>query len=264
MTDNRASAGSTQAPLTSSTLEHGSRRGIFGLLALPLLAVLNLAAALLYRLFTGHLPGTLAPNLLLVIVAELLFITLALNLCWRREEWRQALFWHRPTTKGLTTGVVSGLGLFLFIAVATALLKQAGLPLESSDTTKEIAAAKGPLGLLATYFIAPFLAPLCEELVFRGVALAATDAFLRQRYKTLSPRRSALLAALSTSVLFALAHSQGYHTLNDYLVPCWVFLGALLYSSLLVKFRSIAVPIAAHMTYNLAIVAIMALAALGK
>lgn len=104
------------------------------------------------------------------------------------------------------------------------------IPLSELDPTQLF--APGPWGVAATVLVAVVLAPIAEEIVFRGVLLPA----LRQRWGT-------GVAIAGSSAVFALMHITPVAILP-------IFLLALVLGYLFVRTRSLLVCIAAHALFN--------------
>ena len=104
----------------------------------------------------------------------------------------------------------------------------------------------GPVGIATAFVVAVVLAPLTEEILFRGVLLSA----LRSRWGT-------GVAIFGSSALFA-----GMHV-SPYAIPP-VFVLALVLGWLFVRTRSLTVCIVAHSVFNgLGLAALYALKSVG-
>jgi len=100
------------------------------------------------------------------------------------------------------------------------------------DTDPTQLFAPGPLGIAATVLVAVVLAPIAEEVVFRGVLLSA-----------LERRWGSTTAIVASSGVFALMHVTPFA-----IVP--IFVLALVLGNLFVRTRSLTVCIAAHAVFN--------------
>lgn len=97
------------------------------------------------------------------------------------------------------------------------------------------AASAGAVDVLPMLLQSVLLAPVCEELFFRGYLLGALAPY------------GAVRAAGATALVFALAHGLSWS------LPCYAFFGLLL-AALALRTGSLLAPLLAHMAYNAALV----------
>ncbi|MDR1329359.1 MAG: CPBP family intramembrane metalloprotease [Oscillospiraceae bacterium] len=129
---------------------------------------------------------------------------------------------HFPRLVALTIGLFAGFS--IFIVGLMALTGAARLAPESTDVPADLSWVR-LLGVV-------ILAPIAEELCYRGVTLNRLDWLTKWE------------AVLICAVLFALAHWELYRIIN--VLPFAILIGALY-----MKFRSIIAVIAGHSAYNL-------------
>jgi membrane protease YdiL (CAAX protease family) len=173
-----------------------------------------------------------------LLAAELPFAVVALFLRWRYQSTRRAIpsLFEGPTVAAVLRGIPTGLAVGAFGLVnaflATKLFGEA-----ASDSMKEVMELLSTLrsnravvvGLVLAIAV---LAPLCEELFFRGAIFTSVRSTEKMR-----------VAAILSSVLFAIAH------LNLRMVPYYIVFG-LTMCWLTKRTGSLAASIAAHMTVN--------------
>ena len=144
---------------------------------------------------------------------------------------RPALRWSWPGLTQVGLGLVMGLGAYtvgVLIQLAVTLVSG---PVQSIDLR---AFASDPLMLAAFIVAAVIMAPLCEELIFRGYFLGIYEHYL-------PPTASLLLVSL----LFAILHLEFFGIFS--LLPA-----AFLLTYMAMRSGSLAAGIAAHFAFNLA------------
>jgi membrane protease YdiL (CAAX protease family) len=156
-----------------------------------------------------------------------------------RHEWRG----HMVSEGGEGGGMVrfaivpplAGLCLGGLLAVGNAFASRAGLPMPAP----RYPFGPEPVGGMAALLIVGALAPLAEELFFRGILLRHVWA-----------RRGPIVAVMVSAAAFALAH-------GEIRLMAQAALGGLIFGAGYVRFRSTAVPILAHIGTNLSYVLIV-------
>jgi hypothetical protein len=117
-------------------------------------------------------------------------------------------------------------------AVWELLLSSLDIELAGADVDPTRIFPSGPMGVALAVLVVVVLAPVAEEVVFRGVLLPSLERHWGAR-----------VAVIGSSVLFALMHVTPYA-----IVPIFVF--ALILGGLFVRTRSLTVCIAAHAVFN--------------
>lgn len=110
----------------------------------------------------------------------------------------------------------------------------------SSDTSQGVLSGEGVWYWIGITLVTPFIAPVVEELIFRGVIL---NGMLMARVKP-------FVAAIVSSVIFSLVHFQGAQTFNDFFLLIWIFGLALVMSTVFIKTKSLYNTMAIHIGYN--------------
>lgn len=222
------------------------RDGILGFIvavALTLsLVVVIIVAAILSGQMKMETSQTFSPPpviwVVLLIGNQIPFLGVALFLRWRYKSTGRILpaLFEGPYVSAILIGIVSGLAMAGFgivhALIATALFGKASTDAMEDLMRTLLAAAGDPLILSGLVLSIAVLAPFCEELFFRGAI-----------FSTARSAENARAAAIVSSVLFAVAHVNPM-MFTYYLVfgftMCW----------LASKTRTIAAPIAAHITVN--------------
>ncbi len=203
--------------------------------------VCQCVGALLVILLRGNVDPKAAPSVGRTIVSALCFQLIIIGLAWRflREHqlgWRNGFGFQRDLPKAIGLGAVA-VGLFLpigwgLMSFSVTMMEKFGiepsvqlamLALKNSSTT---------LQLVALGFATIVLAPVAEEVLFRGVL-----------YPVIKQHGFPRAALWGTSVLFALIHFN-----VAIFVPLLML--ALLLVWLYEKTDNLLAPIAAHATFN--------------
>lgn len=224
----------------------GSTRWPLGVLAA--LAVLTLLAAIVGSAWAflspqiAALPSALrTPVRLLILVAQYA-VPLAFAAVWLRlrgSDWRDGLLMRRFTiSEGIGLAIFAGLTARIFNTVYSAcmVLLQIKLP-ASIDTTKLFGTDAS--GMIALIVLAVVVAPVAEEVLFRGVL-----------YTGLRDRWGRGAATVVSAVIFALFHGEPF-----VFVPI-AFLGVLL-ALLAEKTRSVWPGVIAHSLFNATAVVVL-------
>ena len=188
-----------------------------------------LIAVLITGLVAGFLPQTEGTRLALLAWQQLLFIVGG-TLGARKEVF------HRPDGKTLAGGLISGIGLYVVntvlglisVWVALEVLGSAmvqNLTMFERAGVEALLASNKPLAFFGMVFLLTLVAPIGEELFFRGLLVGT--------------KRAIFLAAL----VFALLH---FYVLQ--FIP--VLIAGILLGILFVRSENVFVPIIAHATVN--------------
>jgi len=203
-------------------------------------AVIVVAIVLGYVHFDASQTFSPPPALWIVLLAgnQLPFLGVAVFLRWRyRSTGRPVpMLFEGVTPSAVLKGIVAGLVMagfgVLHAMVATSLFGKASTDAMEDLMRTLLASVGDPLILYGLVFSIAILAPFCEEFFFRGAIFSSVRS---------SPNARA--AAIVSSALFAVAHLNPM-MFTYYLVfgftMCW----------LVSRTRTLAAPIAAHMTVN--------------
>jgi membrane protease YdiL (CAAX protease family) len=179
----------------------------------------------------GFIVGTL-------VASALPFAIVALFLRWRYQSTGRVIppLFEGPTSSAILRGVPAGLGLGA-LGFANAVLSTKLFGEAASDSMREVMSMLAslrnkPAAAAGLVFAIAVLAPLCEELFFRGAIFASVRSTEKMR-----------AAAILSSILFAAGH------LNLKMAPYYIVVG-LTHCWLTRRTRSLAAPIASHMTVN--------------
>jgi membrane protease YdiL (CAAX protease family) len=206
------------------------------------LVIVGVIGALLTGVMSTTSGANFAPSagwiVAFLFVSELPFLGFGIFLRWsyRNKGYTlQSLFDGKPVSAVLI-GIAIGLGMAgigtLHAMLATKLFGKASTQ-AMEEVMETLFSQKGsPLWVAVLVFTIAVLAPLCEEYFFRGAIFSSVRSTQR-----------AWAGAIVSSVLFAVAH------LNPTMITYYLLFG-LTMCWLLSKTRTMAAPIAAHMTVN--------------
>jgi len=222
----------TREPLTAVHWRVGTALAIAALVV-----VVTLGAAVVAGLSAAFLDSRWATTVVTAIALSVSYVAAIALVWWRAGREGVGLapaVGMRPVSAGLILGVglAAALGTRLLAGVWALGLEALGVELPGANLDPTRMLPSGTLGIVFTILIACVLAPVAEEIVFRGVLLSA----LRERYGDAS-------AIALSSLAFALVHVSLFA-----IPPIFVF--ALLLGWLFVRTRSLWVSIAAHAMFN--------------
>src|SRR5579859_1098033 len=232
--------------LQDSSLWSWSDLAIFLALAALAFLVANLLVAVGYvgirNLAGEHNPPASVPdNPFLPITLQLLFygmlfaVIYLLVVTYHHRPFWSSLNWRKPTARQVIGYVLGGLMMAIGVQLAPTILPdQQSFPLERMFTS--------PLAAYAVAAFAVLIAPLMEELIFRGVLFAVFERRVGVRF-----------AVATTTVLFAALHVPEYRgAWNHVLLICLV--GGI-FSLARGLTGSLAPSIFLHFAYNLSLMA---------
>lgn len=196
---------------------------------------------LLLSLLRGNVDPNAAPNVGRTVVGALCFQLVTIGLAWRflREHqvsWLGGFGFRRDLPKAIGLGAVA-VGLFLpigwgLMSFSVTMMEKIGIEPSLQLAMQALKNSSSTLQLVALGIATIILAPIAEEILFRGVL-----------YPTVKQHGFPRAALWGTSVLFALIHFN-----------VAIFLPLLLLAVLLVwlyeKTDNLLAPIAAHATFN--------------
>lgn len=162
----------------------------------------------------------------------------------KREGLGEILLLRRPTLKHALLGVNVGVATFIVLVIVNAIAMGLGATPESSDTSTFVLESSGTILIISAYIIVPFLAPLFEELFFRGLIFNNINKGLG------NSRKSFWVATIFSAATFSLMHFQGFSTFSDFFVVAWIFALGLAYCFLAKISGSVWVSVIAHCVYN--------------
>lgn len=169
----------------------------------------------------------------------ILSVVLATSLAWLGLRGRLRAAWS-PGRPGrvfdLVLGAAAGIGGFVVLLIGLGLLFQA-LGVEAPQQQALDDAALGGVDALLTVVLAVVLAPVVEELAFRGAL-----------HQGLRPKIGFWPAALLSSGIFAVVHVEVLVSSPIFLVQ--LFLLGMLFAWLLERTGNLLAPIVAHLVFN--------------
>lgn len=151
----------------------------------------------------------------------------------------------RITRASISEGILAGAGAFLllqFVAVASAYLLGHQV-IHSSDTSNTILSLNGASFAIVSLVMVPFISPVAEEMMFRGLILGSVKTALNTRF-------GRILAVLISATLFGVFHISSY-TGPESLIPAInSFVFGLITGYLVLKHNSLVPSMVCHMSYN--------------
>lgn len=182
-------------------------------------------------------------SLIATILAELVIVMIAIFYTKNVINWKSYLRLHNFDVRNIFTGVFVGVFLWVALQAVSFALGLTGNNVESSDTSQSIVSYTGLTGLITMVFIVPFFVPFAEELFFRGMLLRSFEKGMNNKYNK-------ILAIVFSSVLFGLAHFQGFSGFADVFVVVWITLMSIIMGYYAMKTDSIWTSFSIHATYN--------------
>lgn len=220
-----------------------SRRMIAGIFTFPMMALF--AVVLLTPVYIFQQEKNFALLLAGTLVSEILAILWAKNYAWKEETFKETLYLNKTKMSTVIYGALAGIGFFVLLQVFAALFVHFGVNFGSSETSKNLLNLSGPVGAIITFVVTPFVVPVLEECVFRGVIL---HSFLESTLK--NKKSCTVFSVIFSSLLFSLAHVQGTSSFNDWFLLAWIAAIAVVNAVFVVKTKSIYPAIALHVCYN--------------
>lgn len=223
------------------------RRTVSGVFSVPMFLIISTIVLLPFLFIMGTNMSLLFATVA-TVVSEIIFLWIVKKWAWGDMTWKDMLVLYKPKTKHIFIGL--GVGVLAFIVmqfIAIGLINAFDIELGSSDTSESIINASGLDRLFVTYLFAPFLIPIVEELVFRGAIL---NGLLNGSTRNWDRWKHYTFSVIVSSVAFSIVHFQGLDNAMDVFVLVWIFFIALINSWLLIRYKSVVVPIAMHIAYN--------------
>jgi len=206
-----------------------------GLVALLLALIIGTGVVIAAGAAAGLADDTLATVSAVLLTATYLTVICVVWLLARASEipfWESVGARRVPITTLLTGALLATVLGRGAAAVWEWVLSVLEIELPGADTDPTQIFAPGPAGAVTAILIVVVLAPIAEEIVFRGVLLPSMERHWGMR-----------VAVVGSSALFAMMHVTPYA-----MVPIFVF--ALMLAGLFVRTRSLTVCIAAHVLFN--------------
>lgn len=182
--------------------------------------------------------GNVTAVLMCTVAAEALTIILFVP----REDFSDILSLHKPRRWWyVVVAGLAGVVAFFLLQVVSVICAHAGYSMSSSQTSQQIATSGG----VAMFVVAPVVAPIMEEFLFRGVIFRGLDT----RFPTWA-------AVVVSALLFSAVHCQGLSSFSDIALLVWIFVLGAVNAVTVKRTNCIWVPIALHVCYNSVTVAL--------
>lgn len=222
-------------------------RTIFGVFSLPFFFILSTIIIFFIVSLVGSRLAFYQQSLITFFI-EIVFIFIGKRVAFPDMSWQEALVLYKPRTRDLFTGFTVGLfAYFLMNILVVFLVTVFNLSLGSSDTSTSIINTVGWERILVMFFLTPIVAPIFEELMFRGVIL---NALLKGATVKWGAVKHVIFSVSVSSLTFSALHFQGLDNAMDVFVLVWIFIVSLINSALLIKYKSVFVPMLSHIGYN--------------
>lgn len=172
-------------------------------------------------------------------------VILGIVVFWLRRQhprWLDVIGLPRRWFPDARAGAVFGIGLYVvvvFIVGALLVLLFQAISGEAVDAPEQVSTDLPPIGVVTTIVYAVVLAPIGEELFFRGVL-----------FRSIRDHRGFWAGALGSSVAFGLIHYIPGPALDSVLLMTVMVFTGLGMSYIYERRGSIVAPIAAHMAFN--------------
>lgn len=230
--------------------------GYFSILILLFLSVLLTLPLLIFYIPKYGLENVatsmpILPVLIVTFLAELATVALALWYVGALRQWKETLGFINFKWKPIALGLGVGVAFFVGLLILEQAFKAIGIEVSNSDTADTFANLSGLEKYIVLFVGVSILAPLIEELVFRGYVLGF---IVKGNQAEDKPLKTPIVvwAIVYSSFLFAILHFQGISNAIDFVVLLWTFLFACASAVLRLKTRSLYPSIAAHCIYNFA------------
>lgn len=217
------------------------RNRIIGFSSFPLLLMFSTILVVPFVMFNSY---TFTVGLVLTIAAEIITIAIALSYTDSWGMWAKKLRLQNFTWKTVFFGFGLGLLMFIVLQLLAVLSANLGYTVGDSDTSSSLGGLSGIERVLLLYIAAPFLFPMIEEIFFRGYTIG----FIQDSFK--NSKVGAWVGVIVSSLVFGLAHTQGFSSYGDIFLIVWTGLIAVVNALLMLKFKSLYPSFALHMGYN--------------
>lgn len=211
--------------------------------ALSLFPIMVILSTLLGVFFISINFFNITVAVLTTLVAEIIVIILALyykNIA----NWKTFLRLKNFNLSSFLTGMIIGLLFWIMLQVLAISFELLGIGMQSSDTSVSLVATEGVSRWVILYFVVPFIVPFFEEIFFRSTIIGFVERGIK------NDKNSKVFAILLSSVVFGLAHAQGFSTFTDFFVIVWTGLMGFINARLVYKYDSVYPAYAVHLSYN--------------
>lgn len=192
------------------------------------------------------IPFVRTENVTAILVCTVAAEALTIVLLVPRDDFSDILSLRRPRRWWyVVVAGLAGVAAFFLLQVVSIICAYVGYSMSSSQTSQQITTSGG----VAMFVIAPIVAPIMEEFLFRGVIFRGLDT----RFPTWA-------AVVVSALLFSVVHCQGLSSFSDIALLVWIFVLGAVNAVAVKRTNCIWVPIALHVCYNSATVAATLLA----
>lgn len=214
---------------------------VIALLLFPIMVILS---TLLGVFFISINFFNITVAVLTTLITEIIVIILALYYTENTANWKNFLRLKNFNLISFLKGMIIGLVFWIMLQVFAISFEMLGIGLQSSDTSVSLVSTEGVSRWVTLYFVVPFIVPFFEEVFFRSTIMGFAERGIK------NDKNSKVVAILLSSVIFGLAHAQGFSTFTDFFIIVWTGLMGLINARLVYKYDSVYPAYGVHLSYN--------------
>jgi len=222
-------------------------------------AIYKIVTVLSLSLFHNGTRPNVVEQLVPVSIAMLLTTIIGLTISGQIKNFKIIIGLKKPSTKYLLIGGILGLGLFIILEIVGVMTHVAGADTGSNEISQQMYQLSGLTKIIGLFIIMAFLAPIVEEIFFRGFILNLLRIGHSVDSTSWNPGTK-FTSILFVSTFFALAHFQGGSDFSGTMSLIWPFTFSVLSCILRIESDSIVPSFIMHIFYNLLTAVVISLA----
>ncbi len=226
-----------------SSPNYQGRRRVAGFFTFPIFILLSGILVIPIILLNPLLAQNPAIMLPLTILCELLMLWGVTSWAWKDKGWKAGLLLKSTSRKNILVGALCGTAAYALLQQVAWWLSEAGFKLGNSDTSNALMETNGFTRVILFYLLVPLFVPFIEEMFFRG---AIMHSLLESGFR----RGGVIISVVASSLIFALAHFQGFSSFTDVFLLVWIFGVGAMNGLLAYRYNSLWPAVAAHVFYN--------------
>lgn len=213
--------------------------------AFPVLLIVSMFLMLPFLIL--QVGSVFTVGIVATLLAEVIVIAWGLHVGGELKNWKNFLHFRKPEKKkAYFIGVGAGLALVIGLQIVTIILSLFGVKIGSSDTSNSLTSIGGFAQIFILFVVTPFIIPLLEETLFRGLIYTSIA-----EGKLFSEKWKPWMAIVVSALMFSVAHFQGASSATDFMVVAYILLVGFVLGILRKKHDALVVCWLAHLTYNL-------------
>lgn len=150
---------------------------------------------------------------------------------------------NKPSVRSMISAFSVGVVLYFLLQIVALPFALSGHVVES-ETSQSFFASSGASLVILAFIITPLLAPIVEELAFRGAFITSLEKAFGRFKKT------SVIAVIISAFVFSLFHFQGFSTPIDFITLGTTFIVGITSGIYALKTNSIWPSVLIHVTYN--------------